>query len=235
MIQTKARPRPRGQVGATFPAIVRPSGVPHAPTPAPIPEPEHHHLPAWVRRAYAKAGPILADLAGSLEGDARERYMASINELTERISAGKFSQAFQYPQLIESGLALYDGQRQQREAAERARKALDGARRSVGETLRDAGPRLSSEASARLNKALRAASDQAAIDAVAAEARGAMDSAKALEERRREREISRTRTRIARTTPKNAAAADGSETWQDVLRRLQEQMSAEEVTASSSS
>jgi hypothetical protein len=180
-----------------------------------------------VRRAYAKAGPILGDLAGNLEGEAREQYMTSITDLTARISAGKFSQAFQYPQLIESGLALYDQQRKQSEASERARRVLDSARRSVGETLRDAGPRLSAEASSRLNKALRSASDQAAIDAVAAEARGAMDSAKAIEERRREREISRTRTRIARTTPKNAAAADGSETWQDVLRRLQEQMTAE--------
>ena len=226
MIQTKARPRSRGPVGAAFPVIVRPSGVPRASAPADIPEPEHHHLPAWVRRAYAKAGPILGDLAGSLEGEPREQYMSSIDELTGRISAGKFSQAFQYPNLIESGLSLYEQQRKEQEESERARKVLENARRSVSEMLRDASAQLSTEASSRLNKALRAAADQEAIGAVEAEARLAMDSAKVGEERRRDREISRTRSRIARATPKYAGG-DGGETWQDVLRRLQEQMAQE--------
>jgi hypothetical protein len=179
-----------------------------------------------VRRAFAKAGPILGDLAGSLEGETRDRYVSSISDLTARISAGKFSQAFQYPQLIESGLTLYEEQRKEQEEAARARKAVENARRSVSEMLRDAGARLSPEASSRLNKALRAAVDREGITAVEAEARQAMDTAKVGEERRREREISRTRTRIARATPKDAGGGD-TETWQDVLRRLQEQMAQE--------
>ncbi len=226
MIQTKARPHPRGQTGAAFPAILRPSGVPHATDPVSIPQPEHHHLPAWVRRAFAKAGPILGDLAGSLEGETREQYMSSITELTANINSGKFSQAFQYPTLIETGLSLYEQQRKEQEESARARKVLENARRSVGETLRDAAAQLTPEASSRLNKALRTASDQEAISAVEAEARQALDSAKVGQERRREREISRTRSRIARATPKYAAV-DGAETWQDVLRRLQEQMAQE--------
>ena len=213
-------------MGAAFPAIVRPSGVPHATEPVSIPEPEHHHLPAWVRRAFAKAGPILGDLAGSLEGETREQYVSSITELTARINSGKFSQAFQYPTLIESGLSLYEQQRKEQEESARARKVLDSARRSVADLLRDASAQLTLEASSRLNKALRAATDQEAISAVEVEARQVMDSAKVGAERRREREISRTRSRIARATPKYAGG-DGAETWQDVLRRLQEQMAQE--------
>jgi len=233
VIQTKARPRSRGPVGAAFPVIVRPSGVPRASAPADIPEPEHHHLPAWVRRAHAKAGPILADLAGSLEGDARTEFLRSVSDLTARISSGKFSQAFQYPQLIEAGLAMVQEQHKEQEEAQRARRALDNARRSVGDLLRDAGPRLTPEASARLNRALRSATDESEIDAVASEVRGGVDSAKVVEERRRDREITRTRSRIERSSPKNGApAADPTETWQDVLRRLQEQMVEEEQAAS---
>jgi len=182
-----------------------------------------------VKRAHAKAAPILGDLLGSLEGDEREQYAASIDDVTALISSGKFSQAFQYPQLIESGVALYERQKKQQEEAARARRAMENAKRTVSDTLRDAGPRLSPEATSRLNRALRAASDQESIDAVAAEAREAMVSARAIEEKRRDREISRTKSRIQRSLPKNTNGADGTETWQDVLRRLQEQMSAEET------
>jgi len=90
-------------------------------------------LVIWAQRqhlqwaAHAQAQPILADLLGSLEGDAGERLSARLDEVTAAISAGKFSQAWQYPELISAGEALLEEQR--REAAERCRA---GARRKRG-------------------------------------------------------------------------------------------------------
>jgi hypothetical protein len=46
------------------------------------------------------------------------------------------------------------------------------------------------------------------------------------EERRRDREIDRTRSRIRKTLPR-AAATEPAETWQDVLRRFAESQPAE--------
>jgi hypothetical protein len=44
-----------------------------------------------VKRAYAQARPILADLLGSLEGEPREELQRSIDDITARINTGKFS------------------------------------------------------------------------------------------------------------------------------------------------
>ena len=111
VIQTRARGQQQAPLTTAFPAIVRPVGAPRATTPAPVAEPSHHHLPAWVKRAYAQARPILADLLGSLEGAPRDELQGALDDITERINAGKFSQAFQYPQLISTGMELYTQQR----------------------------------------------------------------------------------------------------------------------------
>lgn len=225
MIQSSARPHTRTPQNAAFPAIVRPPGAPHAANPAPVPEPAHHHLPSWVKRAYAQARPILADLLGSLDGDLRDELQRAADDVTERISSGKFSLAFQYPQLISSGMDLYRRQQKADAEAARAARVLDVARRRAGEILRDAGPRLSADVTARLHRSLRAAASAEEIAAVEAEVRQATDSAQSVEGRRREREINRTRTKIQRAAPRGqVASASSTETWQDVLRRLQEQM-----------
>ncbi len=208
-----------------FPAIVRPTGLARATTPGPVPEPEHHHLPAWVRRAYGQARPVLADLDGALSGDARERLAASVAEVTRLINTGKFSQAFRYAELIALGEQLLDTQRLEQAEAAKAQRALDAARRRVGERLREGSDQLSQDVASRLNRSLRSAGDAASIAAVGSELDQALGSARTVQERRREREIHRTRTRIQRTLPK-APAEQPAEDWQDVLRRLQEQMTA---------
>lgn len=218
------RPRPTAAPPNGFPVIVRPAGLPHAATQPAVREPEHHHLPAWVRRTFAQARPILADQLGVLRPDARAELERGIDDITARIGEGKFSQAFNYPQLIQHGQELYQQQRREDAEIARAQKVVDAARRHAGEMLRDGAPHLTAEVAARLNKAVRAADDGDAVKAVEAEIRHALEAARAVAERRRDREISRTKSRIQKTS----APAGPAEDWQDVLRRLQEQMAAEE-------
>jgi hypothetical protein len=209
-----------------FPAIMRPPGLAKASSPGMVPEPEHHHLPAWVRRAYAQARPILADQMGALGGESRNRLDTSISELNSLISSGKFSQAFRYAELIALGERLLEAQRKEQAEAARVRRVLETARRKVADQLRDAAVHLPPDALSRLNKALRSAPDPEAVAAVGAELDQATESARSVQLRRREREIDRTRTRIQRSAPKSVTSTAPAEDWQEVLRRLQEQMTA---------
>lgn len=218
----------RSDVQPSFPAITRPVGLAHATNPQPVPEPTHHHLPAWVRRAHGQARPILGDQLAVLQGDLREEYRRRVEEFVGRISAGKFSQAFQYAQLISDGQHLVERQRRDNADAARAQRTLEAARRRAADALRDAGDRLPADTASRLNKALRAAADAESLKGIETEVRQAMGAARGVAERRREREISRTRSRIEKSTPRGAADAEPAQDWQDVLRRLQEQMAAEE-------
>jgi len=218
------RSRATSPAPGNFPVIVRPPGLPHASSPQEVREPEHHHLPAWVRRAFGQARPILADQLDALTGDARTQFERGIGDITSRINEGKFSQAFNYPQLILHGQELYRQQRREQAEAARAQRSLESARRRVQEALRDGAGRLTPEISARLNKSLRAADGVESVKAVEADVRQALDAAHGVEERRRDREISRTKSRIQKT----ATSSEPAEDWQDVLRRLQEQMTADE-------
>lgn len=228
MIQTRARSQQPAPLTTAFPAIVRPVGAPRATTPAPVPEPSHHHLPAWVKRAYAQARPILGDLLGSLEGEPREELQRAVDDITERINTGKFSQAFQYPALITKGMELYQEQRASSAERARAAHALDLLRRRGSDMLRDAGPQLPPEVTSRLGRSLRAATSAEEITEVETEVRQAVESARSVQDRKREREITKTRTKIQRAAPRaQARPVETTETWQDVLRRLQEQMAQE--------
>jgi hypothetical protein len=223
-----ARPR------SAYPEIVRPRGAPKASAPAMVPEPVHHHLPAWVRRAYSQAQPILADLLGSLEGEERAQLSEQVDELTQLISSGKFSQAWRYPELIGIGQGLYDKQSKQRLEAQREQRALEGTRRKAAEPLRDPGVALPPDVAARLNRELRAATDHAAVNEAAARIRDAIAAAKAVQEKRRDREIDRTRARIQRS-PKRDAPSEAGDNWQDVLFRLKQQMSREDAEEAAAS
>jgi hypothetical protein len=214
-----------------FPAIERPQGLQRATATVSLPEPEHHHLPAWVRRAHALARPILADELAALSGDPRSRLEQAIAQLVAVISSGKFSQAFRYRDVIELGDKLLTQQRVDQAEQQRRRRALDSARRRVSERLQDGGARLPQEVSSRLSRTLKSATDLDEIAAVGAELETALESARSVEDRRRDREIDRTRRRIQRSTPRAAASTDGPEDWQDVLRRLQEQMAGTEQEA----
>lgn len=187
-----------------------------------------------MRRAYSQAQPILADLLGSLDGEPRQELAASLAEVTQLISSGKFSAAWRYPDLITQGQRLYDGQAKQRLIAEREQRALEGVRRKASELLRDSAVSLPADVATRLNRELRSAADHAAINEVSTRIREAIASARAVQEKRREREIDRTRARIQRSPAKPArvsedseAAADPSDSWQDVLAKLKQQMSKE--------
>lgn len=193
----------------------------------PVPMPEHHHLPGWVRRAHAKARPELAEILGSLQGQARTEFLGKVEALVGTISGGKFSSAWQYPDVIAEGRALQEKQRAELAEAAKATRHLEGARRRAADRLRDAAELLAPDAAARLNRALRAANDEEAIAAVEAEAMKALSTARSASNKRRDREIERTRARINRTLPRAALEAESpTETWQDVLRRFAEEQSA---------
>jgi hypothetical protein len=176
-----------------------------------------------VRRAHGQARPILADLIGSLTGEPRQQFTAQVAEVIDGMSAGKFSLAWQYPKLISDGWALVERQRRDAEEESRKRRGLESARRKVAEQLRDAGPRLAPETASRLQKTLRTADGVDAIKVVATELDQAVTAVRTLEERRRDREIDKTRERIRRALPRGAVADTPAETWQDALRRIADQ------------
>ena len=64
------------------------------------------------------------------------------------------------------------------------------------------------------------------VDAVVVEIDQSVSAARSNEERRRDREIDRTRSKIRKTLPR-AATAEPAETWQDVLRRFAESQAPE--------
>jgi hypothetical protein len=210
-----------GPSPAQLPRIARPQGLPHAAHPIEPPSPEHHHLPGWVRRVHGQARPILADLLGNLDGDARERFAASIDSLIGRMSAGRFSLAWQYPKLISDGMEQFEAHRRENAESFRAQRALDQQRKKTGDSLREAGAQLAPDALARLNRTLRSATTADAVAAVATEVEQSVAAARNNEEKRRDREIDRTRSRIRKTLPR-AVATEPTETWQDVLRRFAE-------------
>ena len=200
-----------------------PRGFPRAERPGHVPAPEHHHLPGWVRRAHARARAPLADLLGLLDGERRDALAARVDELTAGINAGRFSLAWQYPQLIDEGRGLYEEQRRARAESDREARVLDSARRRAADRLRDGGGSVPAEVVSRLQRALRSAGDAAAIAAVDAEIDRTLAAAQDAGSRRRDREIERTRARIRRSLPRTAPTAEPGETWQDVLRRFAEQ------------
>ena len=210
-----------------MPRIVRPHGLPHASRPIEPPAPDHHHLPGWVRRVHGQARPILADLLGNLSGEAQERFQASVDHLIAGMSAGKFSLAWQYPKLIADGMELFENHRRENAEHFRAQKALEQRRVKANTLLREAGSRLAPDALARLNRALRSAAGPDEVDAVTAEVEQSVAAARNNEERRRDREIDRTRTRIRKTLPRAVGPAEPAETWQDVLRRFAESQPSE--------
>jgi hypothetical protein len=227
------RQGPGGRGPAREAAGGRPSrrparGVPRGRGDGPaVPMPEHHHLPGWVRRAHAKARPELAELLGSLQGPHRGQFLARLEELVAAISSGKFSVAWQYPDVIAEGRAILERQRSDLAEAAKATRHLESARRRAADRLRDAAELLTADAASRLQRALRSASDGEAIAAVEAEANKALSTARSAHNKRRDREIERTRARIHRTLPRAALEAESpTETWQDVLRRFAEEQSA---------
>jgi len=95
-------------------------------------------------------------------------------------------------------------QRAVTEEESKRRRGLESARRKVADQLRDAGARLTAETATRLNRTLRSADGPDAIKEVAAELDHAVAAVRTIEERRRDREIDRTRERLRRSLPRSA-------------------------------
>lgn len=217
-------PRPAGTPRAGGPARGR--ALPRVARPAEVPSPEHHHLPGWVRREFARARPPLGDLLALLEGEPREELRRRVDELTAAISSGKFSRAWQYPEVVAAGREAYERQRRAQASDAAARRTLDAAKRRAGDAIREAA--LPAETAGRLQRALRVAESEEAVATVQSELSSITATARASVDRKREREIERTRSRIRRSAPR-AAAGEPAETWQDVLRRFAEQQSRQEA------
>ena len=192
--------------------------------------PNHHHLPGWVRRVHSQASPILGDIIGGLEGDVRDRVIESVEVLQAGISNGKFSLAWHYPRLIEDGMKVFEEHRRESAEVQRQRRQLELQRRKVSDMIRDGGTRLAPDVAARLNRELRAATAPEALRALELEVTNSLATARSADDRRREREIDRTRARIQRSTPRGVPDAP-QETWQDVLRRFAEQQSGDSDNA----
>jgi hypothetical protein len=175
---------------------------------------------------HGQARPILADLLGNLDGQARDQFQSNVDALIGGMSAGRFSMAWQYPKLITDGMELFEAHRRENAEMFRAQRALDQRRKKAGDSLREAGTRLAADALARLNRSLRSATTAEEIDSVVTEVEQSVAVARSNEEKRRDREIDRTRSRIRKTLPR-AVATEPSETWQDVLRRFAESQAAE--------
>ena len=175
---------------------------------------------------HGQARPILADLLGNLDGESRDHFQAEVDALIGGMSAGRFSLAWQYPKLIADGMQAWEVHRHENAELIKAQRALDQRRRKAGDSLREAGGRVAPDVLARLNRTLRSATTAEEIDAVVLEVQQSVSVARTHEEKRRDREIDRTRSRIRRTTPR-AAAAEPAETWQDVLRRFADSQGSE--------
>ncbi|MHB8719168.1 MAG: hypothetical protein ACYDAC_09815 [Candidatus Dormibacteria bacterium] len=222
-----ARRAASGPSPANLPRIVRPAGLPRATHPAEPPAPEHRHLPGWVRRVHGQASPILADLLGGLSGTDHDRFQEDVDTLVAGMSAGRFSLAWNYPRLIEEGWQLLEAQRREGAAAFAAQRALDQRRRRAADALREAGTRLAPDVIARLSRSLRNAAGTEEIDAISAEIEQSVMVARSNAEKRRDREIDRTRSRIHRAMPRAAAASPPAQTWQEVLRSFAESQALE--------
>ena len=218
------RRAPATGLGPRPPRIDRPVGLAVTARPGDVPQPQHAHLPGWVRRAHGQARPILADLIGGLSGAPREQLEAQVRQLVDGISAGRFSLAWQYPTVIEEGWTLLERTRLEAQAEARQRRGLESVRRQVADQLRDAGGRIAPETATRLHRTLRSADAVEAVKQVEVQLDQAVTTVRTLEERRRDREIDRTRERLRRSLPPRAGAAEPpAESWQDALRRIAEQ------------
>jgi hypothetical protein len=208
-----------------LPRIIRPRDLPRASRPVDVPQPEHSHLPGWVRKVHAEAAPIFGDMLAQLEGEDKTKLEERINATVAQISAGKFSNAWHYPTLIEQGFAAWARERNQKFESERTRRDMDGKRKRLTAAVRDPLSKLSTETASKLARAVTSARDPEALEAAELEVNRAVDAAQSADTRRRDREISKTRDRISRSAPKSRSSKSSepeTESWQDVLRRLTE-------------
>lgn len=191
---------------------------PASPSPVQVPAPAHRHLPAWVRRDFARVRPDLGRLLAELEGEELQRLRRRLDEVTGAIANGRFSAAWQYPDVVAEGRRLLEEQRRRRAELRRRTEAREGVRGRIRERLSQADGLLSPEVTARLQRLLGAAADETALTVVESEVARAVAAARVAWSRRRRREIERARARIQQATRSQGPAA-AMPTWQEELRR----------------
>lgn len=191
-----------------------------------LPMPTHHHLPNWVRRAHGQVAQRVSEIMGGLHGTAREQLSARIEAMTSEISSGKFSVAWQYPDLLAYAEKLSQEQRAEDNAAYAARRSIDVVRKRAEAQLRAASAGMPADVASRLGRELGSATDVDGIRAVETQIAEAARSVASVAERKRTREIEKTKSRLARAIATKSGDSTGQESWQDVLRRFAEEQAA---------
>lgn len=187
--------------------------------PVAVPEPTHHHLPGWVRRDFARVRRPLGLLLAELEGEFADQLRRRLDEVTTAISAGRFSAAWQYPEVVAEGRRLLAEQRRLRAERERQARTLEDARRRLLQRVGDVEGLVGQETLVRLQRTVRSASDLSALRSAESDVERVLEQARTAWSKRREREIERVRARI-----RGVARGEGGEgtttlPWQEVLRR----------------
>jgi len=175
-----------------------------------------------VRKVHTEAAPIFGDLLAQLDGEDRAKLEQRIAATVAQINTGKFSNTWHYPTLIEQGFASWARERNQKFEAERARRDMDGKRKQLTAAVRDPLSKLSTETASKLARAITSAREPEALGVAELEVNRAIEAAQSADNKRREREISKTRERISRSAPKSKSSEPETESWQDVLKRLTE-------------
>lgn len=188
-----------------------------------VPAPQHHHLPGWVRRTYAEVRPQLAELLTSLPEPALSEFRHELQKLTDGIAQGRFSLAWQYSALTERGNALREKYQQQAQEQAKQRHNFESRQKKLEQKLRVAAGTIAPENLNRLTRALRLAQSEVAIEELERELQTTMAEAQTSHDRKREREIARTKSRLQKTIPSTQDSRSPTEAWQDVLKRLASQ------------
>jgi hypothetical protein len=187
--------------------------------PVAVPEPSHHHLPGWVRRDFARVRRPLGLLLAELEGEFAEQLRRRLEEVTTAISSGRFSAAWQYPEVVAEGRRLLAEQRRQRAEREHQARVLEGARRRLLERVADVEGLVGQETLARLQRAVRAAPDLSTLRSAESDIERVLGQARTAWSRRREREIERARAKIRGVARGGDGDTSRALPWQEVLRR----------------
>lgn len=105
-----------------MPRIVRPARLIRSENRVRLRAPEHQHLPRWVQRTHEQADSVLGDILAQMTPSSRADIERQVRELVDTISTGKFSAAWDYPQVIQTAMEKLEAERA--EAAATARAAV---------------------------------------------------------------------------------------------------------------
>ncbi|MGC8461602.1 MAG: hypothetical protein ACP5OR_07165 [Candidatus Dormibacteria bacterium] len=208
-----------------LPPIRRPRGLDHLDRTPQIPSPDHKHLPGWTKRLHSQAAPILADIAGHLDGEAQEIFLGQVNRVVSMISEGKFSQARLYAKLIDDGYKQVSTFRKTQEKSARQTMAISTLRKRLTDDVRALQGRVGQDAFSKVQQDLRQANTRDELHELQQEVTRLQSEVQQVESKRRDREIARTRERIMHVaggtkSRSSAAVVQESGGWQAMLKQF---------------